>query len=119
MPIKEGGNLMATLTILDVGCIKKQDTVGHDSIIVRADGEKIAGPFPIGKGDVVPLHSVTHVFNDSVDLALIEVDGAVGGSNDEHLGSVTVKDTPTGPDPVTDNFNRLSGASYFVKYKVT
>ena len=110
---------MATLTIVDVKCVKKQDTVGQDSIHVHVDGKHLAGPFSMGKTDVATPPNATYNFTGSANIELIEVDGSVGGSNDENLGSFTVKDRPTGRDPVPADFNRLSGAAYILRYKVT
>jgi hypothetical protein len=110
---------MATLTIVDVKCVKKQDTVGQDSIHVHVDGKHLAGPFAMGKTDVVTLRDATYNFTGSANIELIEVDGSVGGSNDESLGSVTVRAAQAGPSILTGDFNRLSGADYQIRYKVT
>jgi hypothetical protein len=110
---------MATLTIVDVECVKKQDTVGQDSIHVHVDGKHLAGPLAMGKGDVVGLSNATYNFTGSANIELIEVDGSVGGGNDENLGSVTVRAAQAGPAILTGEFNRLSGADYHIRYKVT
>ena len=110
---------MATLTIVDVECVKKQDTVGQDSIHVHVDGKHLAGPFSMGKTDVVTLPNTTYPFTGSASIELIEVDGAYGGGNDESLGKVTASAAQAGSGILTGNFHRLSGADYHVRYKVT
>jgi len=111
--------MMATLTIVDVECVKKQDTVGSDSIHIHVGGNHLAGPFAMGKGDVVTLPNTTFPFKRSAEIELIEVDGAVGGSNDESLGKWTVTEAQAGRGILTGDFHRLSGADYHVRYKVT
>ena len=110
---------MAILTIIDVECVKKQDTVGHDTIYVQVDGNYLAGPLSLGKRDVVGLSNATYNFTGSANIELIEVDGKVGGSNDENLGSVTVRAAQAGPAILSGDFNRLNGADYLIRYKIT
>lgn len=110
---------MATLTVVDVKCIKKQDTVGQDSIHVHVDGKHLAGPLAMGTKDEKVLRNATYNFTGSATIELIEVDGSVGGSNDESLGTVTVRAAQAGPSILTGEFNRLPGAAYTINYKVT
>ena len=110
---------MAMLTIVDVECVKKQDTVGQDSIHVHVNGTHEGGPYSMGTRDVRVLNGVTRAFTDFAIIELIEVDGAVGGSNDESLGTVTARATDAGRGILTGTFNRLNGASYLVRYRVT
>jgi hypothetical protein len=111
---------MSTLTIVDVECVKRQDTVGPDSIHVHVGGIHLAGPLAMGKKDVVTLPPNTiRQFNGSAEIELIEVDGAPGGSDDESLGKHTVTAAQAGSGILTGHFNRLSGADYHVRYRVT
>ena len=110
---------MAMLTIVDVECVKKQDTVGQDSIHVHVSGTHLAGPLAMGTRDVRVLNGVTRAFTDFAIIELIEVDGAVGGGNDESLGTVTARASDAGRGILTGNFNRLNGADYHVRYRVT
>lgn len=110
---------MATLTFVDVECVKKQDTVGSDKIHVHVGGVHLKGPLSMGKKDVYTFPPNTnHIFNNSVEIELIEVDGAFGGSNDESLGTHTVTAAQAGGGTLTGYFHRLSGADYHLRYKV-
>jgi hypothetical protein len=109
---------MATLKVLTMECVKKQDTVGQDSIHVHVDGTHLAGPFAMGKTDVKVFSGATRDFTGSAILELIEVDGKFGGSNDESLGTVTVQEAQAGQGSIGCDFNRLSGADYHVEYEV-
>ena len=109
---------MKTLTIVDVECVKKQDTVGRDSIHVHVNGAHLSGPLSMGTKDVITLNAGVD-FTGSADIELIEVDGSFGGSNDDHLGTVTATEAQAGLGTMSGTFHRLSGADYHIRFSVS
>jgi hypothetical protein len=107
-------NVMATLTIKEVECVKKQTTVGRDQIHVHVNGTHLVGPLTMGTKDVVTL-SATFNFTNSANIELIEEDPGT----DDNLGTVTATAAQAGLGTLSGTFHRLSGADYHIKYSVS
>ena len=83
---------MARIRLINIHCVNRNDVSGQDEINIILDGKKFAGPINIHQGQKVLLNTKDHEFTGSVDVQLVEVDGQVGGNNDDHLGTRHVKD---------------------------
>ncbi len=112
---------MPQLEILSLACVKKQDILGKDRVVARADTKKGStrfGPFSMGKGDKETFDFVDD-FNNEVVIRLGELDGQFGGGNDDNLGKVTVKAEQAGAGILTGVFDEKKGTDYHLKYRVT
>jgi len=83
---------MARIRLINIHCVKRNDLTGKDEINITLDGKKFVGPINIQKDQKVLLNTNDREFTGSVDVQLIEVDGQVGGNDDDHLGTRHVKD---------------------------
>jgi hypothetical protein len=104
---------MATLKILEVECVKVQDSTGKDEISVEVDGAHLSGPHEMGRKDVITLNA-THTFTGSVAITLMEEDPGT----DDNLGTVWARESQIGQGTLTGTLHRLSGADYHIKYYV-
>jgi hypothetical protein len=112
---------MPQLRIIELECVKKQDIIGKDRVLVRVDtqqGSQKFGPFRMGKGDKEKF-DFTRDFSNDVDIRLGELDGPVGGDNDENLGKITVKVNQAGEGILTGVFDKRKGTDYHLKYRVS
>jgi hypothetical protein len=114
-----------TLKLLDMKCVKRQDTVGKDTVRILVNGSTPSGPHFMVTGGEITLNSSYNFSNgEPAKIHLWEQDGPnfdphEDKNDDDYLGEVIVPATPTtNPDRVTVNFNRLSGAFYEVTYTV-
>jgi hypothetical protein len=106
-----------TLHLISLKCIKKQDILGRDNVLVTAGG-RTTGPFAIRKGDDVPLE-LDRRFTGEIDITLTEVDGKVGGKNDDDLGTVTIDgEDKADAGEIPAIFNEKKGRVYHVIYEV-
>jgi hypothetical protein len=83
---------MARIRLISIHCVNRNDISGEDEININLDKKKFAGPINIHQGQKVLLNTKDHEFTDNVDVQLVEVDGQVGGNNDDRLGTRHVKD---------------------------
>ena len=83
---------MARIRLINIHCVKRNDLTGEDEININLDGRKFVGPINIQKGQKVLLNTNDHEFTGTVDVQLVEVDGKVGGNDDDPLGTRHVKD---------------------------
>ena len=104
---------MTQLHIKTLKCVKKDDVIGKDDVVVQMNGVKVSGPHKLGKGDDVTLNTLRS-FTSSVKVTLIDEDGG----KDDNLGSVTITDTQAGIGTLTAFFNALKGADYHLTYDV-
>ena len=79
---------MTEVHIKTLTCVKKQDTVGKDSVVLKIGGRTIGGPYLMAKGDSLS-PNVTEPFTSSVQVTLMEEDAGT----DDNLGTVTIDDT--------------------------
>ncbi|MFI5592072.1 hypothetical protein ACIA5G_43985 [Amycolatopsis sp. NPDC051758] len=104
---------MPELHIKNLKCVKKQDTVGKDSAILRVNGATVSGPHLLGKGDDVTLNTL-RTFTSSISVTLIEEDAGA----DDDLGTVTITDSQAGIGTLTAFFNARTHADYHMTYDV-
>lgn len=104
---------MPQLHIKTLKCVKKDDVIGKDEVVVQMNGVTISGPHKLGKGDDVTLNTLRS-FTNPAKVTLIDEDGG----KDDNLGSVTITDTQAGIGTLTAFFNALPGADYHMTYDV-
>ena len=108
---------MATLRIVTLECVKKQDPgLGKDEVVIKVDGTTLAGPFKMGRNDKVTVNASTS-FSGSTKVNLTELDSGLNFKDDD-LGTVTVKDTVAGLGDQTTDFHDLTGADYHMTFRV-
>jgi hypothetical protein len=104
---------MPELHIKTLKCVKKDDVIGKDEVVVEMNGVTVSGPHKLGKGDTVTLNTL-RTFTTSTKVTLVDQDGG----KDDTLGSVTITDTQAGIGTLTAFFNALAGADYHMTYDV-
>ena len=83
---------MARIRLISIHCVNRNDLEGEDETIIKLDGKKFVGPINIHQDQKVLLNTKDYEFTGNVDVQLVEVDGQVGGNNDDPLGTRHVKD---------------------------
>ena len=83
---------MARIRLISIHCVDRNDISGEDEINIKVDGRKFAGTFNIHQDQKVLLQTKDYEFTGTVDVQLVEVDGQVGGKNDDPIGIRRVKD---------------------------
>lgn len=104
---------MTELHIKTLKCVKKDDLIGKDEVVVQVNGGTVSGPHKLGKGDSVTLNTLRS-FTSSAKVTLIDEDGG----KDDTLGTVTITDSQAGIGTLTAFFNALAGADYHMTYDV-
>lgn len=102
------------LTLMTLTCVKKQDTVGPDEVLVYVGDNKPVGPLKISKnGQGVYVGGSTE-FDGEILITLKEQDK---GGKDDVLGSWKAYASET--DGIRRaHFHALSGADYHLLYDV-
>ena len=99
---------MATLKITELKCVKLQDSISKDEIRIDVDGRRLSGPHIMKKKKVLSLSSQRD-FTGSAKIQLYEEDK---NSNDDFLGSHTVKEEEVGLGTRVAHFNARTKADY-------
>ena len=110
---------MAELNILNLTCVKKNDTNGtRDEVSLHLDGTKIIGPEKIGEGDTIPVggfHSFT--VRAGVELTERSPSGSI------RIGGFTVPEELSTLPGNTDHHgvfdDELPDTFYYIEYHVT
>ena len=104
----------AKLSLMTLSCVKKQDTIGKDEVLVYVGGNLHGGPFKIGKnGDDVFVGGGVVEFDDKILITLKEKDDG----DDDTLGSWYAYASET--DGIRRAlFHALPGADYHLLYDV-
>jgi hypothetical protein len=105
---------MSTIKLNSFTCVKLQDSISEDEIVVNINGVKVAGPFGVHKGERVTLGGITRTFTGTVNVQLVELDS---NSAVDNLGTRSV-----GSHPVSGNnliFDTAKHANYTLNYTVT
>lgn len=108
---------MSTLRIATLECVKKQESIGKDEIVIKVNGNTLAGPFEMGRNDKITVNASTS-FTGSASVNLTELDSGLN-FKDDNLGTVTIKATVAGLGNQTTEFHSLKGADYHMVYSVS
>ena len=111
---------MAELDILNLTCVKKQDSNAKDEVSLYLDGTKVFGPQKMSPGDRIPIPLANQSFTGLIGVELLEEDPPSGGNL--QLGAFTVPDSLATLPGSVDHFgvfdNQLPDAFYYVEYHV-
>ena len=106
---------MKTLKIIELKCVKKQDSISRwDEVRIDVDGKRLSGPHTINKKKALPL-SAQRDFTGSATIKLYEEDK---NSKDDFLGSHMVKEEEFGLGERIAHFNEKKRADYHIRYCV-
>src|ERR1700750_2455687 len=83
---------MARLRLIRIHCVEKNDINKQDEININVDEKKFVGTINLNQGQQVLLQSKDYEFSGEAKVQLVEVDGQVGGNNDDDLGTRHIKD---------------------------
>ncbi|MDH3683051.1 MAG: hypothetical protein OEV40_24250 [Acidimicrobiia bacterium] len=106
---------MATLNIIQVRCIDRQDRVGPDKFSVYIDGRKHAGEFTIGADETLLLNTA-YEFQGRADVELWEEDSGTG--NDDKLGGFWAEEGEIGDGELEKSFSFARRGDYNMWYEV-
>ena len=107
---------MARIRLIRIHCVNKNDVNKEDEININLDGKKFAGTYNIRQDQKVLLNSKDYEFTGTVDVQLVEVDGQVGGNNDDRLGTRHIKDNLEVRDGLVSY--EAPGTYYTLEYSV-
>src|SRR5262245_8771155 len=108
--LQKESNAMTTMHVTQLECVRKQDVVGDDEIVIILDGQEM-GVWPMSRGQVRPFNPhLSKPFNGSITVELKERNGL---NKYTPLGSTQVSAANPGPQPIE---YKTSGAHYHVWY---
>jgi len=105
---------MATLELISLHCVRKQDVTGYDEPQLFVEGKSVYGPGRVNKGQTITLSPLTVKFNGAAEVRLMEVNP----KKDKQIGPEFKVNTDQAGKTLTHEFH-TSGAHYKLKYKVT
>ncbi|MGH3843951.1 MAG: hypothetical protein ACRDS0_21275 [Pseudonocardiaceae bacterium] len=96
-------------------CVKLQDSISEDEIVVHLAGAKVLGPIGVHKGKTVSLGGLTRTFTGSINVQLFEIDS---NSAPDDLGTEIVRASEAGSGDQNLKFDKANKAFYTLNYRV-